>query len=163
VMQVLSNEPQAPADLREKALRLAGRVLEFDAAVRGGEGYALARRILESGRALAKMDAIIEAQGRALMPAAARLRHRVIAERPGFVTAIDCERIARIARLAGAPKARSAGVDLHRKLGDRVERGEPLYEILADTASELAFAQEVAERATGFAIADEPAANLLEP
>jgi thymidine phosphorylase len=158
VMQVLTGDLQAPPDLREKALQLAGRVLEFDPGVRGGQGYALARKILESGRALEKMNAIIAAQGKVAPPAPARLRHEVIAARPGYVTAIDCERIGRIARLAGAPKARSAGIDLRRKLGDSVERGEPLYEILADTNSELAFAHDVAERTTGFTIADEPIA-----
>ncbi|MCB1739671.1 MAG: thymidine phosphorylase family protein, partial [Gammaproteobacteria bacterium] len=50
VMQVLENHPDQPRDLREKALQLASRILEFDPDVRGGQGYALARDILESGR-----------------------------------------------------------------------------------------------------------------
>ena len=37
-MQVLQNDPAAPIDLRQKALRLAGRMLEFDPDVRGGDG-----------------------------------------------------------------------------------------------------------------------------
>ena len=64
VMRVLHNDPAAPADLREKSLRLAGRVIEFDPDVRGGDGWRIARDILESGRALAQMEAIIDAQGR---------------------------------------------------------------------------------------------------
>src|SRR5690606_39154037 len=63
VMQVLENAPDAPHDLREKSLQLAGRIIEFDADVRGGQGYAIARDILDSGRALAKMRDIIAAQG----------------------------------------------------------------------------------------------------
>ena len=63
VMQVLENDPGAPMDLRQKALRLAGRVIEFDPDVRGGDGFAIARDILDSGRALAKMNQIIDAQG----------------------------------------------------------------------------------------------------
>ncbi len=66
VMQVLRNDPSAPADLRQKSLRLAGRLLEFDPDVRGGYGYSIARDILDSGRALQKMEAIIEAQGQQL-------------------------------------------------------------------------------------------------
>ena len=62
VMQVLKNDPDQPRDLREKALRLAARILEFDPDVRGGQGYTLARDILESGRALEKMRVdVIEA------------------------------------------------------------------------------------------------------
>jgi len=153
VMQVLNNDPAAPIDLRNKALRLAGRVLEFDRDIRGGDGFAVARDILDSGRALAKMNAIIDAQGRAAeLPRPARLTHEVESPADGTVTAIDCERMARIARLAGAPKVKGAGVDLLKKLGDRVARGEPFYRILTDTTTELAFARDVAERASGFAI-----------
>jgi thymidine phosphorylase len=35
VMAVLRNEPSAPADLRQRALLLAGRVLDFDPGLRG--------------------------------------------------------------------------------------------------------------------------------
>jgi thymidine phosphorylase len=63
VMQVLQNDPRAPIDLRQKALRLAGRLIECDPDVRGGDGFAIARDILDSGRALSRMNAIIEAQG----------------------------------------------------------------------------------------------------
>ena len=61
--RALENDPDQPRDLREKALQLASRILEFDPDVRGGQGYTLARDILESGRALEKMRAIIAAQG----------------------------------------------------------------------------------------------------
>ena len=43
VMRVLQNDPRAPDDLRQKALRLAGRLIECDPDVRGGDGYAIAR------------------------------------------------------------------------------------------------------------------------
>lgn len=153
VMQVLNNEPDAPSDLRVKALRLAGRVLEFDPDLRGGDGFAVARDILDSGRALAKMKEIVDAQGRrADPPPLARLTHDVVAAGDGVVTGIDNERLARIARLAGAPKIKGAGVDLFRKLGEKVVRGEPLYRIYADSASELEFARQVAARASGFSI-----------
>src|SRR5690606_20998530 len=64
VMQVLECRPEALSVLRQKALRVAGRVLEFDPDVRGGDGFTIARDILDSGRALAKMKDIIAAQGR---------------------------------------------------------------------------------------------------
>jgi thymidine phosphorylase len=156
VMQVLHGDPAAPADLRNKALRLAGRVLEFDPDLRGGDGFALARDILDSGRARMTMTAIIEAQGSRgfdwRQPPLARLTHEVAAATSGVVTAIDCERLSRIARLAGAPKAAGAGVDLLRKIGDPVASAEPLYRIHAETPSELQFAREVATRASGYTI-----------
>ncbi len=163
VMQVLHGDPGAPADLRNKALRLAGRVLEFDPDLRGGDGFALARDILDSGRARLTMASIIEAQGARGFdwrnPPLAGMRHEVTAAADGVVTAIDCERLSRIARLAGAPNAAGAGVDLLRKIGDPVACGEALYRIHADTMAELQFAREVAARASGFRLADAPDAG----
>ena len=158
VMQVLHGDPSAPADLRNKALRLAGRVLEFDPDLRGGDGFALARDILDSGRARMTMAAIIEAQGARgfdwRQPPLGRLTHEVLAHAEGVVTAIDCERLSRIARLAGAPNAAGAGVDLLRKIGDRVACREPLYRIHAETPAELQFAREVAGRTSGYRIGE---------
>ena len=46
-----------------------------------------------------------------------------------MVAGIDNQQIARIARLAGAPKVQGAGVDLLCKLGDAVVSGQPLYRV----------------------------------
>ena len=156
VMRVLENDPRAPNDLRQKALRLAGRMLEFDPDVRGGDGFAIARDILDSGRALAKMDAIIHAQGGKPFdhnaPQLARLAFEVMAEADGLVAGIDNHQLARIARLAGAPKMQGSGVDLLKKLGDAVKKGEPLYRVHADYPADLDFARQASVRASGYMI-----------
>jgi thymidine phosphorylase len=152
-MQVLENDPDQPRDLREKGLQLASRILEFDPDVRGGEGYSLARDILDSGRALEKMRAIIAAQGvQQSRFEPGRLKRTVNAARDGTVAAIDNLQMARIARLAGAPMDKGAGVDLYRKVGDSVAAGEPLYAIHAEFESDFAFACDAAE-ATGYTLA----------
>jgi len=153
VMQVLEHDPLAPIDLREKALQLAGRILEFDPDVRGGQGYAIARDILDSGRALAKMQAIIDAQGRNPEPAKpGHLRHDILAGRAGSVAAINNLQLARIARLAGAPMDKGAGVDLHCKLGDAVSEGDRLYSIHAEFMADFQFSRESAEQDSGYTI-----------
>jgi thymidine phosphorylase len=153
VVQVLQCDPSAPSDLRQKALRLAGRVLEFDPDVRGGAGFDIARDILDSGRALAKMDAIIAAQGRnPTPPAPGHLVAEVTAERAGVVAGIDNLQLARVARLAGAPMDKGAGVDLLKRLGERVASGEPVYRIHARFPADFGFAREEACRASGFTI-----------
>jgi thymidine phosphorylase len=152
-MQVLNNHPGAPVDLREKALQLAGRILEFDPDVRGGQGYMIARDILDSGRALAKMEAIIKAQGcNPEMPVAGNLQHQVLATTSGMITAIDNLQMAHIARLAGAPMDQGAGVDLHCKLDKPVKQGEPLYTIHAEFAADFRFACEAAAEESGYRI-----------
>ncbi len=156
VMRVLENDPRAPSDLRQKSLRLAGRMIEFDPDVRGGEGFAIARDILDSGRALAKMQALIDAQGGRPFdhqaPPLAGLSFEVAAEADGVVVGIDNHQLARIARLAGAPKMQGSGVDLLKKLGDTVSQGEPLYRVHADYPSDLEFARHASTRASGYAI-----------
>ena len=156
VMQVLQNQPEAPNDLRQKALRLAGRVLEFDPDVRGGRGYSIARDILDSGRALTMMNTIIEAQGaRAEKYQAGQLVHDVLSPEDGVVIDIDNLQMAHIARFAGAPMDKGAGVDLFKKLGDHVARGEPLYRIHAQFPSDFSFARSLSESASGYRIGSE--------
>ena len=153
VMQVLENHPDAPSDLRQKALYLAGRILEFDPDVRGGRGFHLARDILESGRASKKMQDIIEAQGaKEPIQVAARLTVEILAGQSGYVTTIDNYQLARIARLAGAPLDLNAGVDLLKKLGDEVKKGEALYRIQAEFPADFKFARNLAEQNDGFRI-----------
>ncbi|MFO1352141.1 MAG: thymidine phosphorylase family protein, partial [Gammaproteobacteria bacterium] len=153
VMQVLQNDPQAPLDLREKALRLAGRLIEFDLDVRGGQGYRIAREILESGRALAKMNRIIDAQGRQTQRfVPGKLAVEITAECAGAVIAIDNLQIAKIARLAGAPLDKGAGVDVLKRLGDQVEPGESLYRIHAEFAADFTFARQAAAANSGYAL-----------
>jgi thymidine phosphorylase len=155
VLQVLQNDPAAPVDLREKSLRLAGRIIEFDPDVRGGQGYAIAREILESGRALQKMDRIIKAQGEKTdRPGLGRLSFDVCASMAGTVTAIDNFFLARLARLAGAPISPGAGVDLFHKLGDRVEQGEPLYRLYAEFPSNYEFARDFVAKGSGYTIGE---------
>ncbi|KAA6187263.1 thymidine phosphorylase family protein [Thiohalocapsa marina] len=157
VMQVLENDPQAPPDLRQRALRLAGRVLEFDPDVRGGHGFAIARDILDSGRALKKMHDIIAQQGpQPEIPQPGHLTHEQCAPRAGFVVAIDNLCLAHIARLAGAPYDKGAGVDVMKKLGDPVRQGEPLYRIHAEFKADFQFAMAASNKADGYHIGDAP-------
>ncbi len=157
VMQVLENDPEAPIDLRQRALRLAGRLIEFDPDVRGGFGYTIARDILESGRALEKMNAIIDAQGR--YPASfepGHLTFEMTAPRAGVVTEINNLQMAKIARLAGAPMDIRAGVDLLKKVGDAVEPGEAMYRIHAEFPADFEFARKLAEANHGYTVGEPP-------
>ncbi len=154
VMQVLRGDPNAPADLRERSIFLAGRVLDFSPELKGGEGQKRAAELLDSGEALAAMERLIKAQGKQMIDyQVGQLHHLVAAPRAGAVAAIDCHQIARIARLAGAPMEKGAGIDLLCKVGDRVTAGQPLYRIHATSDTGLGFARELAEESTGYEVA----------
>ncbi|MGB8273699.1 MAG: thymidine phosphorylase family protein [Alphaproteobacteria bacterium] len=152
VMKVLRRDADAPKDLREKALLLAGRILEFDPALRGGRGVEQARELLDSGRALETMERIIAAQGATTKSyELGPLTEDVASPGDGVVIGIDCFRLARIARLAGAPMDKGAGIELFKKIGDRVSRGEPLYRIYACFPADFRFATERAAEDHGYA------------
>jgi thymidine phosphorylase len=68
------------------------------------------------------------------------------------VTGIDNLLLARVARLAGAPMAKGAGVELRRKLGDRVRKGEALYRVYSDFPADRDFARALTARDCGYAI-----------
>ena len=150
VMSVLRNDGDAPADLRDRAVMLAGRVLEFDPELEGGKGYARALTLLASGAALAAMERIIAAQGPRVPPLLGTHRFEVKALSDGRVASIDCERITRIARLAGAPMDKGAGIDLLHKVGAEVRVGDPLYVIYAHSETGLGFARDLADEHTGY-------------
>lgn len=153
VMAVLRGDANAPHDLRAKAVALAGRVIDFDPALPGGAGEARADALLRSGAALAAMESIIEAQGpppRKAVPGARIME--ACAQSDGLVSAIDCFRIARIARAAGAPTDPGAGIDLLKRRGDHVRAGEPLYRLHAEDPADFAMACNAIEEDHGFSI-----------
>jgi thymidine phosphorylase len=157
VQQVLSNQKDAPSDLREKSLRLAGRILEFDPDVRGGQGYIIARDILESGRAFEKMQAIISAQGvQQNTHSIAVLEYSVTAAKSGYVYAIDNLTIAHIASLAGAPADKNAGIDLIKKVGDKINKGDTLFTIYACFKSDFEFSTQFADENSAYVIEKKP-------
>lgn len=140
VLAVRQGGPDAPADLRERAALLAGKILERSGRAHGGEGAALGLRVLNDGRAWQKFQAICEAQGGLRTPPTAGHRHVVVAECAGRVSAIDNRRLARVAKLAGAPIAPAAGVDLHVHVDDTVDVGSPVMTVHAEAPGELVYA-----------------------
>lgn len=141
VLAVLRREPNAPGDLREKSLYLAARLLEMVGAAPPAGGYRAAQQALDTGAALAAFERIVAAQGARALPAEAPFTLLVPAAADGRIREIDCWQIARVAKHAGAPANAVAGVRLLRTVGDVVARGEPLFEIHAQSAAQLEFAR----------------------
>ncbi|HUO05546.1 MAG TPA: thymidine phosphorylase family protein [Candidatus Binataceae bacterium] len=141
VLAVLRRDSAAPADLREKSLYLAARLLEMTGAAPPAGGYRAAEKVLDSGAALEKFDRIVEEQGAREMPPEAPYRATVAAPADGRIREIDCWEIARVAKRAGAPANISAGVRMLKSTGDVVAKGEPWLEIHAASSAQLEFAR----------------------
>lgn len=144
VLSVLQNRPDAPVDLRSRAVALAGIALELGGTAPDGRGAETAAAVLADGRAWAKFVRICDAQGGMRTPPVSSHRRPILALRPARIASLDNRRLAKTAKLAGAPEAKAAGLTLHVRLGQEVESGQPLYTIHAETRGELAYALEFA-------------------
>lgn len=150
VLTVLNNDPLAPRDLREKSLMLAGILLEMTGKYK--HGRQVAEEILASGKALKKMKEIIFAQGKAKLPSLGQHRHFVKARKTGKIGQIDNLIITQVARIAGAPDDKGAGLFLHRKINEQVVKGELLYEIFAESKFKLDLAVKFLKKNNGYLV-----------
>ncbi len=150
VMAVLRNDPLAPQDLRKKALDMAGILLEMTGKYRWGRKEA--EKILTSGKALKKMNEIIRAQGKLNGLVRGEFSYVIKSSKSGKVKLINNETISKIARIAGAPKDKSSGLYLHKKVGNKVAKGEPLYTIYAENKFKLGLAKDFAKKNKGFTL-----------
>ncbi len=143
VMEVLRGE--GPADLMNKSALLAGKLFELIGKVKEGEGYDTAMHFLKNGKAWEKMKEIIAEQGgdpkikEDDLPIG-QCKHTVKAEKDGKISHIDNKGVSRIARAAGAPKNKGAGIYLYRLKGDRVKQGDVLFDIYAESETKLDYA-----------------------
>ncbi len=152
VMAVLRNDPSAPEDLRNKSISLAGMLLEMTGKYKHGKGMEKAKEILESGKAYHKMQEIIEAQGRQPRPKLGECWCGTKADKTGTVREIDNDIIAKVARIAGAPEDKGAGLYIYKKVNERVKKGELLYTIYAENKAKLELAKEFISKQKGYVI-----------
>jgi pyrimidine-nucleoside phosphorylase len=146
-----------PADLLELCLTLGSAMVML-----GGKAATLeqAREILErtitSGAALSKLRQLIAAQGGDVsqfdqpetLPGAEH-KHDLVADRDGWVVDLVALKVGHASMLLGAGRATKdsvidlgAGIMLHKKVGDRVLRGQPLATLYANEADLILGAEE---------------------
>lgn len=142
VLKVLKNEDDAPIDLRERTLLLAGELIELSGKVEKGKGMETANEVLTSGKAYEKFLAICKAQGRFTQPVLAPYKTEIKAKTSGVLKRIDNRKIAKLAKLSGAPQSKSAGILLNIHLGDTIEANQVLYTMYAESEGELNYALE---------------------
>jgi pyrimidine-nucleoside phosphorylase len=148
---------EGPADFVEhclvvasQMLRLAGRASDLAGA------RSLAQAALADGSALGKFRALVEAQGGdprfvdepERLPAA-QLVEQFRAPSAGYLLAVHAAEIGLTAVELGAGRAtmgdpidHSVGVVVHRKVGDRVVQGDPLFSIHANDSTRMSSAIE---------------------
>jgi pyrimidine-nucleoside phosphorylase len=172
-IEVLSGERHPLSeDLRELSLILAGWMLHLGGKAPSPEaGYTLAEKLLVSGAALGVFKEMVVAQGGegSILENSSAFHtpgatQTLTAERVGYLSSIDCEKIGwAVQRLgagrtkAGEPVEPHAGLEIHVKLGSRIEAGQPLVTLFAAEASKLAEPEQLLREALVFT--DQPAAT----
>lgn len=140
-LQVLETT-QGPNSLIEKSVGLAGMLLEMGGAAARGQGRDLALETLNNGKALAKLKEIIAIQGGNPDVTSKDIKigefsADIKAPRNGYIIELHNKRLVQIARLAGAPNDKGAGVYIHKKRGESVKQGEPVLTIYAEKEVKL--------------------------
>lgn len=136
--------PDAKSDLHEICLTLGAHMLILGQAAESLEdARARLEKLLHTGKALDKFIELVSAQkgnprvvdNEALLEIAQK-RDEILAEKAGFIHAYDTKRIGNASMLLGAgrrryedPIDRGVGLMLHKKIGDRVEANEPLFDL----------------------------------
>lgn len=140
ILNVLQNKSNAPQDLVERSLTLAGKILEFSPSIKQGDGLRLATETLKSGKAWQKFQAICDAQGGMREPPIAKYTYTYSVGKNVTIEAINNRYLALLAKLAGAPNSKSAGVYLHNNVGAKLMKHQPILTIHAESSSELDYA-----------------------
>lgn len=137
-----------PDDLKEKSLRMASILLEM-AGFKNGKK--LASEILYSGKAYRKFKEIIKAQGgnpnvkiNNLLPGF--YSYNVRSPKNGVVKHIDNSLVNRIARLAGAPRDKGAGLYLQVKKNAKVKKGGILYIVYSENKTKLDYVKKMLKK-----------------
>ncbi len=139
ILKILRNESDAAMDLKQRSLLLAGTLLELSGKVAKGAGIKTAEDLLVSGKAYTKFKAICMAQGRFTEPKTASYSHKVLSENKGTLIRIDNRKIAKLAKLSGAPEYKASGIQLNVHLGNTIKKGQLLYTIYAEAKGELKY------------------------
>jgi pyrimidine-nucleoside phosphorylase len=147
---------RGPADLRELSLELSAWMFFLgDRTKSVDEGRLLAASLIASGQAREKFKQCIRLQGGderviddpKLLPQP-KSKVDVISPAAGFLTATNCEQLGTaLATLGGGREKKedtidhAVGLEFHKRIGDRVEKDEPLVTIHYNSGTKLAEAQ----------------------
>jgi thymidine phosphorylase len=142
VLHVLQCKKDAPKDLFEKSILIAEELVRLAWDMPKDAAREIVTDKLKSGEAFKKFIAICEAQGGFEEPGKARYTKTIEADFTGTIHEINNRKVAQVAKLAGAPDTPEAGVDFRIQLKEKVESGQPLFTIHANSPGELEYAYE---------------------
>jgi len=165
-----------PEDLRELCLELSGWMLHLGGVAKTvSHGKKQSAKVISSGKALEKFRQMVELQGgdaRVIddakkLPQAQHLT-QVKSANAGYLTLMQCEQIGTACVILGGGRERkedsvdpAVGIVLHKKVGDRVDVGEPLATIYYNAESKAQRARQLIEQSCEIGIAPPAKRSLV--
>ena len=165
-----------PADFREHCLHVSAHMLVLGRRAKDLEqGRAMAEKAIADGSAFEKFRVLVQAQGGDVSYVddvskfpRAKFVEVVLAPRSGTISQVQARSVGEAAVTLGAGRAKKSdavdhavGFVIHKKVGDRVGRGEPLFTIHANDEAKLAEAREAVLSAHAFSDTDVPPLPLF--
>jgi len=162
-----------PVDFREHCLRVCAHMLVLGKRAKDlEEGRAMAEKAIADGSAFEKFRVLVQAQGGDVtyVDAAskfprAKFIEEVKAHRSGSISQVHARSVGEASVVLGAGRAKktdavdhAVGIVVHKKVGDMVEKGEPLFTFHANDESKLAEAR--ARVVAAYSFSDTPVPPL---
>lgn len=144
-----------PADFREHCLVVASHLLTLGGkAADAVEGRQMAEQAIADDRAVQRFRLLVETQGGDVrvvddpqLMAQARIEEVVCAERSGYLAGINARTVGETSVELGAGRAKKSdrvdpavGIMIYHKVGDWVEKGQPLFAVFANDEAKCAAA-----------------------
>ena len=154
-----------PADFREHCLHVSAHMLVLGKRAKDlAEGRAMAEKAIADGSGFEKFRVLVQAQGGDVSYVddvskfpRAKLVEVVNAPRSGFISEVQARSVGEAAVTLGAGRAKKSdtvdhavGFVIHKKVGDQIQKGEPLFTIHANDEARLAEAREAVLAAHSF-------------
>lgn len=127
-----------PLDLKRKSIMLANKIFGMV------NVKADASQLIDSGKAFQKLMEIIKAQGGKIPPKIelSKIKKDILAYKSGKIIQISNKSISRLARIAGAPQDKKAGIYLNVHINDKIKKDSILFTLYAESKQKLNFALE---------------------
>ena len=154
-----------PADFREHCLHVSAHMLVLGKRAKDlAEGRAMAEKAIADGSGFEKFRVLVQALGGNVTYVddvskfpRAKFVEVVNAPRSGYISEVQARSVGEAAVTLGAGRAKKSdtvdhavGFVIHKKVGDQIQKGEPLFTIHANDEARLAEAREAVLAAHSF-------------
>ncbi len=148
ILRILERHPERPVGIENVAIDMAAELLALTGDYSKQDAISVLRGVLESKQALDKFWKIAFAQGAKKRLSSDDLepgeyKKDIVIGKSGIIKAFNNHKIVRITRALGTPMAKKAGIYLHYFVDEKVNAGDVVATMYAESPTRLALADKV--------------------